>query len=248
MPAAVIDEVEEETPVVPAPPVSASFHAASNSTIAAIAAIDEFHRLSGHLLNQMIAFRRYEASRRTDTVGGAAERARQIEHLMSANSPYISTSEVRELQAELSRLATVNHVTENEVRRSLRARAERVHEQFKAWADFALFFAGKVLAERRRRVADFAGQFGMAPFPTPITAETEEFIRTLTGFVEAARDEVLAIPRLTNRRDVELLGAMPTFISVPNPPMAPGISPAISALQYLGVDTSEVFAAGQQFN
>jgi len=228
----------EAAPVAPAP------RPRRNRLLEAITSQESFTATTEHLLAHLCAFRRYEAERHCDTVGGARRRIQAIEHELSAEAPYLPLERVRELQGELARLATVSEATEVEVKRSIRARAEVVHAQFKAWAELVLFYAEKILAERRQRVADFAAEFGMDPFPTPVTAQVEELIRTVSGFLRAAVDEVEQRPRCVNEGDVKRIGAMPIFVA-PQPNFTPGIATAISTLQVFNVNTDAVFTAAE---
>lgn len=236
-------EETDEAPVIPNPPTVATLtEAPPNSCIARIRADENFLKLTGFLLTHLVEFRRYEASRRCDTVSGAEERVKAIEAEMAKEAPYMPLERVRELQGELARLHAVSPGTEDEMKRSVRARGEIVYRQFRAWCELVLRFAEGILDERQRHVAAFARNYGMERFPTPITGECEALIREITGYLQTAQDEVECRPRVLNEGEVRKLGAMPVY-STPPIHRTPSVRPALSALKLFGVDCSAVYAA-----
>lgn len=240
-----IEEEADEAPTIPNPPTAATLaEAPPNSCIARIRADENFMKLSGFLLGCLVEFRRYENSRRHDTVAGARERAKAIEAEMAQEAPFMPLKRVRELQGELARLHAVSPGSEEEVKRSIRARGEIVYRQFRSWCQLVLRFAEGILDERQRHVAAFARAYGLQPFNTPITGECETLIREVSGLLATAQDEVECRPRVLNEGDVLKLGAMPVY-STPPIHRTPSVRPALSALKLFGVDCSAVYAAGK---
>lgn len=227
----------------PAPPSEAAkLPPLPKNIIARISEPDIYQKLTESLLAHLCAFRRYEASRQVDTVGGAQRRIRQIELEMSSHEYGLPQEQVHALQAEMARLGAVSHASEVEAKRAIRGRAVVCHNAFKAWGGFVLEFAERIRAERVARVTAFARDFGMAYFETPVVAEVDALIAVIRQNLDAAEDEVVGRGRVLNQAEVDRIGCAPTYY-IPHEHSAPSVRNALALLRVFGVDVTPVYAA-----